>query len=381
MLVACQVLLLLLPLAGCWDYREVENLQIVAGMAIDKGQNGYKYHTTFECVKLSGGGGQGGGGPQPVILETDGNTIFDTVRSALGESDKKLYFSHCKIVVISQDIASGGLKSFLDWFLRDAEPRATLDFLVSKEPTAGEILRVKPKTADITSFQISESLHGTQSGSGKSLDMELYQVNNIINSEGTALVLPAVEKKEEPSGPSVQIAGGALFDDDNRLQGWLDGDQMKYLNFIKNKIGNVLLLTGEKTTDQNIALEILSSKTKVQPIIKNGTPSVKIQISLEASLGEQDSTVDMLKKYGDQKIQKFAENTLETNLKHEITMVQQQYGSDIFGFGTEFEQDKPKEWDKMKANWNSLFPKLKCDVTADVIIRNAATGADKGGGK
>jgi spore germination protein KC len=40
--------------AGCWSYREVDKLGIVAGVAVDTGANG-QYKLTVEIVHISGG--------------------------------------------------------------------------------------------------------------------------------------------------------------------------------------------------------------------------------------------------------------------------------------------------------------------------------------
>lgn len=377
MLALAAALLMMLTFTGCWNYHEIETLQIVSGVAVDVGRNGYKYHVTFECIKL-GQGTQQPGSPQPVILETDGNTIFDAVRSALNESDKKLYFSHCEIVILSSQIAKGGIKSLLDWFMRDAEPRDTLEFLVSKADTAGVILQQKPKTGQVLSYQISNALHESANAAGKNLHVQLYQINNTLNTAGNDLSLPAIEIKPEAGGSTVQVEGDAVFQED-KMVGYITADQAKTLNFVLNNINGGLLLTGKNPGDQDLALEIISNSTKVAPAVSNGIPTMNIDIHLTAAYAEQNSTEDVLTKEGVEKVAGYAERTLKTDVENTIKLVQTQYDADIFDFGSAINQSMPDEWDKLKSGWRDTFKKLKYHVNAEVEIKNAATLVDKGG--
>lgn len=377
MLALAAALLMMLTFTGCWNYHEIETLQIVSGVAVDVGRNGYKYHVTFECIKL-GQGTQQPGSPQSVILETDGNTIFDAVRSALNESDKKLYFSHCEIVILSSQIAKGGIKSLLDWFMRDAEPRDTLEFLVSKADTAGVILQQKPKTGQVLSYQISNALHESANAAGKNVHVQLYQINNTLNTPGNDLTLPAIELKQEAGGETVQVQGDAVFRED-KMVGWITSDQAKTLNFVLNRINGGLLNTGKNPGDQDLALEIISNSTKVAPAVSNGIPTMNIDIHMTAAYAEQGSTEDVLTKEGVEKVAGYAERTLKTDVENTIKLVQTQYDADIFDFGSAINQSMPDEWDKLKSGWRDTFKKLKYHVNAEVEIKNAATLVDKGG--
>ncbi len=369
---------MLFTLTGCWNYHEIETFQVVAGIAVDPGLNGYKYHVTVECVKLGQGASQQPSGPQPVVLEADGNTIFDTVRSMLNESDKKLYFSHCEIVVLSKVLAKDGIKPLLDWFMRDAEPRDTLEFLVSKESTAGVILQQKPKTGQVMSYQISNSLHESANAAGKNLHVQLYQINNTLNTQGDDLSLPAVEVKPEAGGDTVQVEGDAVFRED-KMVGWITADQAKFTNFVLDRISGGLLLTGEDPADPDITLEVIHNSTKVKASVGGGVPTMNIDIHMTAAYAEQNSTEDLLSKVGVDRIESYAERTLQTDVGNTIDTVQKQYDADIFDFGATISQSQPDAWDKLKAGWRDTFKKLKYHVSAEVEIKNAATVVDKGG--
>ena len=364
-------------LSGCWNYHELENYSIVSGIAVDVGQNGYQYHLTFECVDLSDEGDTGG--VQPLIMESDGNSIFDAVRSVLRESDKKLYFTHCQVILLGNAIAEQGVRPVLDWFLRDAEPRATLEFLVSRAATAGEILRVKPKSGQITAFQISKTLAEDTSFYGSSPTVQLYQMNNTLNSDGISLTLPAIELKKTKSGDSVQLAGLAVFRGDRQI-GWLDDLSSKYFAFVRGRVTGGVLLTGEKPDGDSLALEIMRSKTDIKPEVSGGRAAIRIEVHLLAAAAEQNDTGDILTKSGFEQVERYAERTLEEGIANVVRLVQERYGSDIFGFGNVIYKDEPDEWERLKPRWNDAFRSLPVEVSADVTIQNSSRLVPKGGG-
>ncbi len=372
------VLLALLPavlFSGCWDYREVESLNIVGGIGVDKGQNGYRYHLTFECMKMTGD--LKSGGVQPLIIETDGNTIFDAVRTALNESDKKLYFSHMKVLILSSDIAKEGILPVLDWFNRDAEPRISLQILISKEKTAGEILKLKPESNQLTSFQMSQALLEATSYSAAINQVRLFEVYNVLNSQdATSLTLPGIETKKEGDVSVPQLAGNAVFSGD-RLIGWLDKQSSKFLMFVLGKVHGGLLLTGVHPNDSSVTLEILTCKTTVKPVISGKTITMKIDVKMNASYAEQNSRKNFLDIYPLKTFETSASQTLKNGIENVIELAQQQYSTDIFGFGSKVYQDDPKVWNSLRTDWNKTFPSVKYEVTAEVAIRNTATLAGK----
>lgn len=377
---AVVLLAFLLPalLSGCWDYREVENLTLVDGIAIDRGENGKKYHLTFECIRMSGD--QQASGINPWLVETDGDTIFEAVRGALKVSEKRLYFNPCRLVVLSEDIAREGIRPVLDWFLRDAEPRLTLEFAVSREKTAVEILKQEPQPGQLNSYLISNLISGALSYSGDVAKTRLYEIDNILNTAGDSLVLPGVEASEKIGDAKLKLSGTAVFKKD-KLIGWLGDKQTRDLNFILDQINEGLIITSEGGQDDNLSLEILGSNTKLEPVVQNGSVVMKVTVHVTAALGERESDKEVPGSEIIQKAEDHAEKTLKKGITDLISQTQREYNSDIFGFGDKIYRSEPKEWEKLGPRWEKAFPKLRCETEVQVKITNTALlHAQKGGG-
>ena len=86
-------LLLIVPLlsslCGCWNYRLLEDLGIVAGVAIDKGTDD-KFELTMEIADAKSGKERM---VDSHIIHSSGNTIFDAVRDGISIIGKKLLSS------------------------------------------------------------------------------------------------------------------------------------------------------------------------------------------------------------------------------------------------------------------------------------------------
>lgn len=359
-------------LTGCWNYREVDTLSVVAGIAVDKGAAPGTYAVTVEALDFSSGGKEKST-VRPLIITSEGKSVFDAVRNAIGKSEKKLFFSHCKIVVISEELARDGIAPLIDWVTRDAEPRITVSLLVSREKTAGEILLQKPLSDPISSFEIDKILENGSRSLSKMPDTKLYQANDVLNETGISLSLPAVMLTDAPKGRTPEVDGAALFRGD-KLVGFLSGGDTKYLLLTQNLIHGGLLTVNQGSGGQDITLEILQNRTKLTASVRDGTPCVHIDIAMKAALAEmEDQKKDYETTAGIAAVESSARKELEGGVKKLVANVQEQYDSDIFGFGNKLHQEDPSYWRKAEPDWDAQFRRLTVTVSAKVQLENSAT--------
>ena len=352
-------------LTGCWNYREIEGLNIVCGIAVDKGEQ-KRYHITFETLDLTNSSPEKS--MKGKVVEAEGDTISDAVKNASRTTDKELYFSDCKIAVFSREIAENGIDSVLDWFNRDPGPRFTAQMLYSEDKTAGEVLKAEEKTGKMISFQIADSLQSLVD-TGKIFQAPLYQVDNILHGEGKDLAMPCIHTEKKGDEESVQISGSAVFRKD-RYMGKLNADDTGNCVFLTGRLQNGVLLVGEKPDDRNISLLVRSSSADIKPQLKAGKLSVQICLKTKCMFDEENGKGDQLKRLGIDGIERFASNTLQARGEEAVRKVQEQLGCDIFGFGRKIYETDPKQWEKLKADWPAHFRSLSVAVSADVNIES-----------
>lgn len=369
LLLIISLLLYLCLFSGCWNYREIDETAVVIGSAIDKGTE-KRYELTIEIVKVSSGKESK---TEPRIFSAEGDTIFEAVRNQIALTGKRLYWSHAKLVIISQEIAKEGIVSILDWYYRDAENRTDINILISKEKTAKEILKCEVALEDILSFTLDEMIDSEESLS-KAPRTELWEIANDILAEGITATAPTVSLKEADDKKVPSILGMAIFKED-KLTGFLDGEDARTWLFIKDQIKGGVLVQNEQGKEGTIpvSLEILVSKTKIKPLIDEEKIEMIVQIDLQLAIDEIQGEEDFMKNGKTQKLENDTGEQLKKQVEDLVRKVQLEFGIDIFGFGSKIHGDNPKGWKKLSKDWNERFKEVKVTVIPKVLIRNSAT--------
>ena len=117
-----------------------------------------------------------------VYIQSQGDTIFEAVRNAVPKTAKRLYWSHCEILIFGEELAKEGIEPVMDWFLRDLEPRSTMKLLVSQEASASEVLMSPPISEGITSFTINDSLRSDLISASMAPDIALYRAYTMLET-------------------------------------------------------------------------------------------------------------------------------------------------------------------------------------------------------
>lgn len=368
-LFALSIVIAVLLTSGCWNYREVDNLSIVAGVAIDKGKDD-PIEMTVEIIKINSGKETT---MTPVILSTEGKTVFDAARNLISISGKRLYWSHAKVVVISKAIAEEGISKVSDWYSRDAETREDTIILISEEDTAKEILKGETTTEKIQSLTLSETVENQKSLS-KSPVMEMLHYDIETATAGISTVLPAVKMKQIDDKKIPEINGTAVIKDD-KLIGFLTGEETKYLNFIRDDIKGGVLVEEMKNqeTITTMSLEIFKSKTKLKPETYNNTIKFTIDVDTTVAIDEIDGAINLEDEAEIKKIEQHAADTLKTGIEALIQKMQTEYDADILEFASTLWEDKPNEFKKVRDNWSAVFQTIQVQVNVKMHVENSAT--------
>jgi len=160
-----------------------------------------------------------------------------------------------------------------------------------------------------------------------------------------------------------QLDGLAIFKD-NKLQGYLNEEESKTYNILKNKINNTILTT--KCDDNKyMTTEIIDSKSEIN-VKKN---NIKIKIKLSGNLNEYhcNKPLDKTKTIKDieKKFEKEVTNTLTSN----INKIRKEYNSDIFGFLDKLYRTDYNKYKDIKNNWyKSTYQNIDISITSDVSI-------------
>ncbi len=359
-------------LTGCWNYREIDSLYIIAGIGIDKIPNSNKYNITAEFVNVKdiAKGTQKEQSFESVLLEIKGDSVFDAIRKMIRISAKRPYWAHATTIIISEEVAREGIISFLDLIVTNEEPRLDVVIYVSKGKSASEILHMKSFSTDIRSFELTTMLNENKK-LAQVPTLRAYEIINALATPKVNIVLPTVISFYNNGEYTNLLSGGAVFKAD-KLVGFLEQKDITPYLFIKDEIKSCVLniKTEKKEPNSIITLETFDSKTKIKPIYGTEGISFDIKIKTDVFLAELDTTTDYIYPPGRKKLKKLAEEYLEKRIKEHIKNVKEEFGFDIFGFGNIIRQRNPKLWKTLEEDWDSIFMDTDFNVKCDIRIKN-----------
>ena len=245
-----------------------------------------------------------------------------------------------------------------------------IDLIVSKEKTANEILSAQSTTAAIRSFEIEQMLEA-QDDLSESPRVRVYQFVNDLPCKGITPVLPAMRVVESIGKKTFALSGAAVFKGD-KMVGYLNEEESNYYCYVSDKVKRSLIIikNSPETEGVDITLEIYDSVTKVKPVYSDGKVSMNIMIKVRAALVEQTGNNKSEKETEVLKVQKAAEEYLESNTAMTIQSVQKTLGLDIFGFGKMIYSEMPQLWKEIGSDWTSIYKEIDVNVSASVELKN-----------
>lgn len=375
--IAILAVLSMVLLTGCWNNKDLTEINIVVALGIDRTEDG-KMLLTVQAVEpaaiqstASGKGKGGGAQSKPVFVKSyEGETVFDALRSMLSIVDKKLFLSTVQVLILGERLSENGINEVLDFFQRKHEVEYEMDVLVARDATPKEILEMETDIDLIPAVYIKGTIKNTVLRAKAKRTMLLDLIKDMGNS-GRQPVIGQIEKAGEKE---VRTEGAAVFRD-GKLAGWLDPYETRGYLFAAGKVKSTIV--NIPADNGKISMEVIRSNGKINVEFENGEPAMlTIRAGLEANVGEYEAKGKLDSPDDLHKLEKILGEEVKKEIRRALDRAQKDYSSDIFGFGTQVHKYHSKYWKKVKDDWNDVFSKLPVDIKVDARIRR--TGMIKG---
>ncbi|AFC27819.1 germination protein, GerC family [Paenibacillus mucilaginosus 3016] len=390
-------LLLVLGSAGCWNRRELNDIAIAVGLAIDWDPSG-QYVITAQIVDPGEVAPRKGGGTATTVstYEARNQSVSEALRKMTTVLPRKIYLSHLQILVLGEALADRGIAESLEFLSRNHEVRSDFFVVLSKGAKAGDILNVLTPLEKIPSQKLRKSLETSEKIWAPTHTVQLDELITDMVEPGRSAVLTGVKiegskskgKTREglssitPSG-MLEYANLAVMRKD-RLAGWLNEQESKGYNYIKGDVKNTVGTIGCGGSG-TVSLEVYNSKSSIKAIIRDGAPSILVSLTTESNVTEVNCDVDLSKQEAVEMLEQEAVKRTKEVVNSSIQKAKK-LKSDIFGFGEMIHQKDPKAWAVLKEDWDAHFVKLPVTVEVEAHIRRTGTtnksylGQMKGGG-
>ncbi len=366
-----------LLLNGCVGSKEINTLALAISVGIDKTDD--EYSITYQVLNPKAIAPQKTSNESPVFLYTEkGKDLFEILRRITTISPRKIYNSHIRMIVFSEEVAKEGIQKYMDFFLRDHEYRTDFYFVVSKGTTAYEVLKTITPLEYVSGMEMYNSIQASKKAWSPTKAVRIIELVNKLISDGINPVLSAVELvKEENKSDSIdglkqstvsklKLSSLCAFKED-RLVGYLTENESEGYNYVT---GHVKDTAGYVQLDEKnrITIEVIKARSKTNAYMLKGKPAVNVIVNLIVNIAAETGDFDVSTEKNSEKISKLLEEDVSRLCKSSIKRAQEDLDTDIFGFGEIIHRDYPQFWKKIKNDWNDEFTKLPVNVTVHAKV-------------
>ncbi|MFT8871047.1 MAG: Ger(x)C family spore germination protein [Sporolactobacillus sp.] len=354
-------------LSGCADLKEINDLAVVTALGFDITPDGkFEVITQIFLPVPANSTMPTTGGAQSstfAIMSARGSSITEATNNIEKRLSRQLFRSHDRAIFISKRMARTHLRDVLDYCLRFREIRERVNMFICGT-SISELLTYPPFL---------------EKNSGELMNKIIQKDGNLSVTILNALmmrsyptrpnILPIISVQASPvkkAKKTISIEQSAVFRNDR-----LVGSISHYLTF------GQLMMTGRfwQTTftlkiPHNhgvIGLNLQNVKAKITPEIVQGQWLVHVRLTGDEIIFENTTALDTQNEHDVQRINKTVEKKMST-LIHQSVQASQHLGSDVFGLYRQFYRTYPHEAWTARRHWQTLYPRIRIRVAADVNL-------------
>jgi spore germination protein KC len=324
-------------LCGCFSYNDINRLLFATAVIvdIDKDNRPIIYIEALKPFRSASASSEQG---QRLILKGTGKTVYEAMRDIHLSTSFKLNYTQNKVIMFTGRASEHGIDNWLDIFERDQEFVIRPYMTVTNE-NPEDLLNLESIKDDYLGIFIKR-LIDNEGASTRSVRLAINEYLNrrLIGSE-TCVVTTIGLKKNSPE-PIIEIAGGAILQDD-RLKAILPRADGQGYNFLMNtlKTGS-LEISNPEHDDSFVSLNILRTRTITDLTYDGKVINLKKTILVKTNIEEIEKDLSLNNQY----LAKVKE-TSEDNIKRACMRVFEEYKEDnldIFEVKETLERKYPK---------------------------------------
>lgn len=362
-------------LVGCSESkRELNELALVLAIGWDLTEDN-KYLASVQILNSQSDSstsmsGQNKNGQQissdVLVYTMKGDTPHDIISKLSTELGKNIFFSHSKYTVIGSDLAKSGLNLLVDSLLRHTDAREDNILLVTKGKASDIIKTITSE--DKIPANVVKNLIRLQLNYGYIPVISRLNFANALYDKTSAPILGVINLQKDTTSNIFNLSGTAVFNKD-KLVGFMDMYQTRGMQWIRGdvKTGTILVHLPD---NKIINFQILTVKSKIKSIIKDGTLIMEVNISEEGNIHEMTENLDPMKDYKVMdNLSNLQSEAIAKEAKLAVYAAQKQFKLDIFDFSGIIKRDNPDYWNKIENNWDNIFPNIKVEINVNSSVK------------
>lgn len=367
------LLILILMLSGCYNYKELNEIAIVSAIGIDKEND--TYLVTLQVINTENSiTSINDNQTKFVIYKGYGKNIQEALTDVATKISKNIYLNSIEILIINEEIAKNGILDILDLFFRKEEINKQFYVLISKDSKSEEILKIVTPIENINAKKIKKTLK---------IDSEYYGISQIITFEdllkmylnkNEEIVLPSIyienktkinnttqNLKKTDDNNTVKLGPLAIFKNDKMIEYLNEEDSLSY-NLLKNKINNTYITV--KCDEKNF-ITIKLNNIKIKNKLKRNI--LDIYIKSNGTIEETNCNYNLENKSDIKTISKLIEDNINKNVYDLIKKIKLN-NVDILGIKDLYYKYDTEYYNKIKENYYQYFNDIKVNLNTNINI-------------
>ncbi|OXS53052.1 hypothetical protein B1A99_31315 [Cohnella sp. CIP 111063] len=362
-----------LMLAGCWSSKEIDQLSVLIGVALDRNESKNaasegRLEVTIQTLTTGASSlnsqGQGQTTSKPYInMIATGNSVYEAIREMSLRTDKPPIGHHLKAIVVSADLAKhNSLENLLDFFMRDNDIRpGSLVFVSSGQ--ANRVFELK-RSEEIPSFHMAGITENRYRTSKILPPTTLGKIKGEIKG-GSSMLLPNIIVRD---GKLKLSGAGVIRGKTKKLVGLLSEEEVLGVVWATGSGKGGVMSAVDPATKRPLVYEVNSMHSTIRSFVSGDRVSFNVSIRSIGRMMENWSKPEESsnQQFLDDQTKLFERKILDL-VEQTIEKVQRQYKTDVLGFGDRLRIEHPRAWERLKANWDERF--AEADIRTDVKIR------------
>ena len=394
------IILILTSLTGCYSAQGLETLAYAVAIGIDKGDNEH-LKLSFQFAILGNSSGSGGGSSQSqesTVTTVDCASIDAGISLIDNYISKKVNLSHCKAVVISEELAYEGVSEYIFTLVNDLEMRPDCNIIVSKCKASHYLENSQPTLESVSARYYELTLNSSEyTGLTENVTLEDFYSDMLSTTNQPHAILGGIntdsthsdDKSKTPydaqgsykagetpikSETVLENMGLAIFYDD-KLVGELTGMEALCHLLVVNKLESATIsVPSPFNKDSVINLYIASPKdTKTSVKFVNGTPYIDCEVTITANITSFDDHFDYSNEENLKLIEDYTNTYLEQNISSYLYKTSKEYKCDIANLGRHVVSNYLtwEEW--IESDWLYNYQNSFFSVKVDSNVRSRRT--------
>lgn len=311
-----------------------------------------------------------GNNTESIVATGTGRTFRQARLNTTNSMDGLIFSQHAKVRFLTQSAADKTL-NIIDDATRNMEERQTTLLIIIKSDSPDKLYQAKTGLSKTVGEYIENITNSQDRVRSSSVSVDVLDFVKAYYSKGRQPVIGVVELIEDQQDDSsqenanqeylIKHAGLAAYKN-GKVVGYLDEDETLFYNMLENNLHKSNIDINTIGTMERILLEVKGNKSTVKVEFKDNNWIINVTINTRFAVVHYDGKEDLNYKDNIKKLEKDINKDLGGKVLNTIKKAQNEFKSDIFGFGERAYIDHPKEWKKYAADWDLAFEKATINV-------------------